>query len=88
MTETVQAIVVHKAEPWNATEGSLLLLFKDWGAKVWLKPGQIKNYKEIKHHDNAHFQEFEVSETIHEMIQYDIRKKRQELLQYKKGRKT
>jgi len=83
----LKAIVVHKAEPWNATQGSLLLLFEQWGAKAWLKPDQIKNYKDIKHHDNGHFQEFEVSEMIYEHIQYIIRNKKQELLRYKKGRK-
>ena len=80
----IKAIVVHKAEAWNTTEGSLLLLFKDWGTKVWLNPEQVENYKEVNHFDNSEFQEFEVSEAVYESIQYYIRKKRLELLEYKK----
>ncbi len=56
---TVSAIVVHKAEEWTPTVGSLLLLFKDFGMKIWLRPEQILNYNAINHLDNHHFQQFQ-----------------------------
>jgi len=81
---TISAIVVHKAEPWNTTEGSLLLAFEEWGTTIWLKPEQIKNYDGINHFDNINFQEFLVSDFVYYAIQHDIRTKREEVLKYKK----
>jgi len=79
--------VVHKAEAWNSTVGSLLLLFKDFGYKIWLNPRQIENYDKINYNDNYHEQEIEVLEDIGEMIRLGILQKKLELLKYKKGAK-
>lgn len=84
---TVQAIIVHKAEPWTPTEGSLLLLFKDFGMKIWLRPEQMLNYNAIDHMDNHHFQEFIINDFVSENIRIAIVQRKLELLYYKKGRK-
>lgn len=83
----MKAFVVHKAEPWNLTVGSLLLLFKDFGYRMWLNPRQINNYDEINHDDHYHEQEIEFDEDIAEMIRIGILQKKLELLKYKKGLK-
>ena len=83
----VKAYIVHKAEPWNKTAGSLLLLFEEFGAKLWLNPRQIENYDKINHFDNYHPQEIEVLEDVGEEIRITILQKKLELLKYKKGKK-
>ncbi|BDI54910.1 MAG: hypothetical protein [Thorarchaeia virus VerdaV2] len=83
----MRAFIVHKAEPWNLTVGSLLLLFKDFGYKIWLNPRQIENYDELNHDDHYHEQEIEVLDDIGEMIRIGILQKKLQLLKYKKGAK-
>ena len=84
----VRAIVVHKAEQWTPTVGSLLLLFRDFGLKMWFRPEQIKNYSDINHEDNAHFQDFEVNGDVLEHIRLSSNMRMQDLLKYRKGRKN
>ena len=83
----MKAFIVHRAETWNTTAGSLLLLFKDFGYKIWLNPRQIENYDELNHYDNHHEQDFEFKEDIAEMIRIGIYQRKYELLKYKKGAK-
>ena len=82
----LKAFIVHKAQPWNKTEGSLLLLFKEFGMKMWLQPRFIDNYNDLNHDTQAE-QNIEVSEETGEMIRIGIYQKKNELLKYKKGAK-
>ena len=83
----MKAYIIHKAEPWNKTTGSLLLLFKEFGYKIWLNPRQLENYNQLNHDDHYHEQEIEIKEDIAEMIRIGILQKKLELLKYKKGGK-
>ena len=83
----MKAFIVHKAEPWNLTVGSLLLLFKEFGYKTWLNPLLIENYDELNHDDHYHEQEIEVKEDIAELIRLGILQHKLALLKYKKGGK-
>ena len=83
----MKAFIVHKAEPWNLTVGSLLLLFKEYGYKIWLNPRQIENYDELNHDDHYHEQEIVVKEDIAEGIRIGILQHKLALLKYKKGAK-
>ncbi|GAG24173.1 unnamed protein product [marine sediment metagenome] len=82
----MKAYIIHKAEAWNNTSGSLLLLFKEFGYKIWLNPRQIENYNELNHFDNHHEQEIVVLPDIEEMIKIGIEQQKHELLKYKKRR--
>lgn len=82
----IKAYVIHKAQPWNATVGSLLLLFESFGTKVWLRPYDILNYNDLRRFDNHHEQEIEVSKDIYNSIQFFITTRKFELLKYKKRR--
>ena len=81
----MKAYIVHKAEAWNTTIGSLLLLFRDFGYKIWLNPKQIENYNELNHYDNQHEQNIELLPDIEELIKMGITQEKYELLKYKKG---
>ncbi len=83
----MKAFIVHKAELWTKTVGSLLLLFREFGYKCWLKPEQIENYDAINLFDHHHEQDFEFKEDIAEMIRIGIYQHKYELLKYKKGAK-
>ena len=83
----MKAFIIHKAEPWNKTVGSLLLLFREFGYKMWLKPHEIENYDELTLHNPQLEQEIEVSEELAEMIRIGILQKKLELIKYKKGKK-
>ena len=84
----VRAIVVHKAEAWTPTVGSLLLLFKDFGLKMWFRPEQIQNYSELNHDDHYHFQNFLFDDNVYEHIRLSKSARKLDLLKYRKGRKN
>ena len=84
----VRAIVVHKAEAWTPTVGSLLLLFRDYGLKMWFRPEQINNYKHINHDDHDFFQDFEVFDHVAEHIRLSTIARKLDLLKYRTGRKN
>jgi len=83
----MKAFIVHKAETWNLTAGSLLVLFREFGYKLWLNPRQIENYEELKHYDNQREQEIVLLPDIEEMVRIGILQHKLDLLKYKKGAK-
>ena len=83
----MKAFIVHVAERWNKTAGSLLLLFREFGYKQWLNPRQINNYDSLTLHNPQLEQEIEVDADIEELTRIGIYHKKYELLKYKKGAK-
>ena len=83
----MKAFIIHKAEGWH-NDGSLLLLFRDFGYKIWLRPGQILNYDSLNHYKPGLEQNVEFTHTnTEEMIRIGFEQKKLELLKYKKGGK-
>ena len=83
----MKAFIVHKAEGWHNV-GSLLLLFREFGYKIWLNPRQILNYITLQHYRPELEQEIEFTHNdIEEMVRIGINQRKYELLKYKKGAK-
>ena len=83
----MKAFVIYKSEGWH-NNGSLLLLFREFGYKIWLRPGQILNYNSLNYYKPLLEQEIEFTHNdIEEMIEIGIRQHHYELLKYKKGAK-
>ncbi len=80
----MKAYIIHKAQAWNRTVGSLLLLFKDFGYKLWLNPRQIENYDSLNHYNPYLEQEIIVLPDIEELIEMGIKQQKYELIKYKK----
>lgn len=81
----MKAYIIHKAERWTNTVGSLLLLFRDFGYKTWLNPRQIENYNELNHNNPSLEQEIILLPDIEELIEMGIKQHKYELLKYKKN---
>ena len=81
----MKAFIIHVAEPWTNTVGTLLLLFREFGYKLWLTPGQIDNYDSLTLHNPQLEQFILVGEDIAEMITIGITQKKLDLMKYKKG---
>lgn len=83
----MKAFIIHVAEQWTRTAGSLLLLFREFGYKLWLNPHQVDNYDALTLHNPQLEQEIEVGEDLAEMIRIGIYQQKYALLKYKKGAK-
>lgn len=83
----MKAYVIHVAEPWTRTKGSLLLLFKEFGYKIWLNPRQVDNYDSLTLHNPQLEQFILVGEDIEEMIRIGTEQRKLDLMKYKKGAK-
>ena len=81
----MKAYVIHVAERWNKTRDSLLLLFREFGYKIWLNPRQIDNYDSLTLHNPQLEQFILVGSDIEEMIRIGITQKKLDLMKYKKG---
>ena len=82
----MKAFIIHKAEGWHNV-GSLLVLFREFGYKIWLKPNQVLNYNALTLHNPQIEQEVKFNEDIREMIRIGIVQRKLDLKKYKKGAK-
>lgn len=83
----MKAFIVYKSEGWHNV-GSLLVLFREFGYRLWLKPNQISNYDDLIHYKPLLEQEIEFRhDDTEEMIRIGIYQRQCDLLKYKKGAK-
>lgn len=79
----IQCHIIHRAFGSN----SLLCVFPQWGASVWMHPEMIKDAEDINVSIPQKLQEIFVSGYGQTMIESVVSKRRWDLLKYKKGEK-
>ena len=83
----MKCFVIYKSEGWH-NDGSLLVLFREFGFKTWLKPGQILNYDDLNCSKPLLEQEIKFTNNdIEALVKIGITQHQFHLSVYKKGAK-